>query len=235
MGIRSDDEAVLHDLRSLYSDRLVDDDRGDDYSISMTPAGDGPSRPLPCLSHGRRALLRSRSSTRLIRSLDVVLADLEPSSLHGLPTLAGFSLVTKNNGAALVPSSVASTSVERVVAAQGLRLADEVAVRLEVGSLEAVVVPGLSGRSDHPVLQDELTTPVERYKIRTVVWTENEADLGDRPALGLIRLIPRLTDRSGLDASAYLDRMTCLATQAHSARVKTSGANLSAILASVDW
>jgi hypothetical protein len=236
VGIRTDDDAVLRDLHALYRDILVEDDRSDDYSISVTPAGDGPARALPCLSHGRRALLRSRSVARLTRLLDVTLAGLVPPSGNPTQTITGFSLLTQGPGALLVPSSAIAQSavVERHAAAAGMRVADEAAVRVDLGTLEAIVVPGLSGGTSHPALQDDVVAPVGRYAIRSIIWREDEIDPDERAALAAVRLIPRVNGRGALARQEFLERIVDLARRTHPVPLRGNGSNLPAVLEPIE-
>lgn len=225
---------MFRSLHALYWDILVEDDRSDDYSISVAPAGDGPTRALPCLSHGRRALLRSRSVARLVRALDLTLADLAPPPESPMQTIAGFSLLTREREAVLVPTAAVAYSAvaERHAAAAGMGLADEAAVRIDLSTLEAIVRPGLSGDASLPALQDDLIAPMGRYEIRSLIWLEDEVSSDERAALAAVRLIPRVHGRGSLPRQKLLERVVDLARRSHSLPLRRNATNLPAVLES---
>lgn len=204
--MQTDDDAVLDTLRRSYAPYVVDDPRAvDDFRLVF----DGPSdvgRRIPVLDQGNCTLVRSRSTTRLLRALDAVLDRLASG---GEPSvrLRDVGAIALGGAAVLVPQELLnrSSSVEGRILEFGATLADSPAVGLDILSGEVVVRSGLTGAAVAGDGREALLSRPGRYRLLRIYWLEQElADL-ERPSVAVARLLNHVETGCTLAPARLLD------------------------------
>lgn len=175
-------------LRDSYGHLEIDTPPRVDYGIS-TPRSFGPGpRELPALLHGRLRLLRSRSTSRLLRAIDGLIASraaaLEPDQVR----LAGFSAIVASGRATIVPTRlvVRSTAIERACRDHGVQLADEHALVVEPAGRRLAVL----GINEAPV-PDWLAAPGS-YPLERIGWASDDLPADETSTKAAVRLVSRI-------------------------------------------
>lgn len=199
VGVRTDDAALLETLRDTYTSHLREDRRArDDFGLVIGASESRGIREVPHLAHGKQQLLRSRSTMRLVRRLDLELATLVGHKPAGTVALRGLAAIVGSKRAALVPSSVAqrSSAVERAITRAGAAVAEDAGLRLDPLTGELLVPAGLTGCAAAD--GDPLAVVPGRYPVGGMFWFGRDHAVDERPATGLVRLLSHVHEPVGL-------------------------------------
>ena len=235
VGVRADTSGTLETLRSMFSTHLVDtEEQHEDYGVSVARRGGAGPRMIPALLHGRASLLRSRSRPRIYRRLDLALAELGRESDPKRLRLPGMGAVTNERRAVLVPQPwLDRSAVEHAIAGSGVAIAESIALRLDMDTLDVMVEDGLLGVSGPSELADGLRPQPGRHELREIMWTEHQVTPDERRATAVARLARLVEKPVGLDRGLLLTKLVELADRCTREPIPRFSADLSPVLSAL--
>lgn len=235
VGLRADESDLLGTLRSVFGTHTVEAESvPEDYGVSVARRGGLGPRMIPAFLHGRATVLRSRSRPRVLRRLDLALAELGRDPDQRRLRLATMGAVTSDGRAVLVPQAwLDRSAVEHAVAGAGLAIAEGVALRLDVDTLDLLVEDGLLGTAGPAELADGLRPRPGRHELRAIVWGEDQVGADERRATSVARLATLVEKPEGVDRHRLLTRLAELAARCAPERVQRFSADLAPVLAAL--
>jgi hypothetical protein len=210
LGVVADDQPVLEMLANTFVATKIDGGLlADDFGVStMRRPGAGP-RLMPELLHRRESVLRSRSTTRLVRRLDLALGNLARGSDDAF-RIRSMAALVRSGAAVLVPESlvIRSTAVERAIIAGAASLIESAALRLDPERGVLIALPGLI----QPELADDdgLVGGPGSYELNAIVWDPVQIDTRERLSTSVARLSQLIARPAEVDRQEFLDAVVGL-------------------------
>ena len=165
LGVRTNDADLGAQVRAALRKRLAHDVQAPaNFSVKLAPpVTNRRNAGFHFLYRNSAIQVRTRDVQRLVRGLLAHLATFEPSTLDGLLTIDGVTLV-HDEGALIAPAALRQwlAVVERRLNLRGLRIVDAPAVLLDPARREVVLPDAVAVLGADPAVLDAIDAPAGR-------------------------------------------------------------------------